>query len=78
MRTTIDIPDALFRQAKQQAAREGLTLRELVLRALRTHLGRAARGPYRFRWRTEKGRQLVPDEILHNRVALYDYLDREA
>lgn len=35
MRTTIDIPDELFRQAKAQAALEGTTLKELVTRGLR-------------------------------------------
>ncbi len=30
MRTTIDLPDALLRQAKARAALEGLTLKELI------------------------------------------------
>lgn len=32
MRTTIDLPDELFRELKVRAARSGLTLRELVRR----------------------------------------------
>ena len=35
MRTTIDIPDALFREIKAQAALEGRSLKELVLNGLR-------------------------------------------
>jgi hypothetical protein len=31
MRTTIDIPDEIYRELKVQAAREGTTLRNLVL-----------------------------------------------
>lgn len=32
MRTTIDLPDELFRQAKAQAALSGITLKELITR----------------------------------------------
>lgn len=35
MRTAVDIPDELFRQAKAQAALEGTTFKELVARGLR-------------------------------------------
>jgi hypothetical protein len=38
MRTTIEIPDALFREAKARAALEGRSLKELVLRGLRLAL----------------------------------------
>jgi len=31
MRTTIDLPDPLFREVKTRAAREGMKLRELVI-----------------------------------------------
>ena len=36
MRTTIDLPDPLFREVKTRAAREGVKLRELVIRYLET------------------------------------------
>ena len=35
-KTTIEIPDPLFRKAKVRAARDGLTMRDLFLRALQT------------------------------------------
>ena len=38
MKTTLDIPDALFREAKLTAAREGTTLRAVVTRALEAEL----------------------------------------
>ena len=41
MKTTLDIPDALFREAKILAAIEGTTLRAVVTRALRAELGRS-------------------------------------
>jgi hypothetical protein len=38
MRTTIDIPDALFRRAKATAAMEGKSLRQIVVAALESQL----------------------------------------
>jgi hypothetical protein len=38
MKTTIEIPEKIFRQAKARAALEGLSLRELVLRGLQMAL----------------------------------------
>jgi ribosomal 50S subunit-associated protein YjgA (DUF615 family) len=38
MKTTIDIPDDLFREAKSRAALEGIKLKELVAEALREKL----------------------------------------
>jgi len=58
MRTTIDIPTPLFKRAKAAAARDGTTLRAVVLRALEAHLAKpAAAKPYRFEW---KGVDLGP------------------
>lgn len=38
MRISIDIPDKLHSELKRTAAREGLTIRELVIRALTNDL----------------------------------------
>lgn len=38
MRTTIDLPDPLFKEAKAAAALRGMTLRDIVARALRREL----------------------------------------
>ncbi len=40
MKTTIEIPDALFRQAKAAAAVQGKSLKEYFTEALRHQLGR--------------------------------------
>jgi hypothetical protein len=50
MRTTLVIDDALLRQAKQHAARVGLSLSGLVERALRDTLRepQTAAGPFRM------------------------------
>ena len=39
MKTTIEIPDPLFRKAKSKAAERGQTLKELVTEALQEKLG---------------------------------------
>jgi hypothetical protein len=44
MKTTIEIPDALFRKAKSRAAERGQSLKALVTEALHEKLARAA-GP---------------------------------
>ncbi len=40
MKTTIELPDAMFRQAKAIAATQGVTLRQYFTEALRAQLGR--------------------------------------
>ena len=58
MRTTIDIPTPLFKRAKTAAARDGTTLRVVVVRALEAHLAKpAAAKKYKFEW---KGVDLGP------------------
>jgi hypothetical protein len=42
MKTTVDIPDALYRRAKIRAAEEGTTLRALLLKSLAESLVRPA------------------------------------
>jgi hypothetical protein len=49
MRTTIDLPAELLRQARQRAAEEGTTLTALLADGLRLRLGRATVGPRRRR-----------------------------
>jgi hypothetical protein len=44
VKTTIEIPDPLFRKAKSKAAENGQTLKELVTQALEEKLGRGAGG----------------------------------
>jgi hypothetical protein len=38
MRTTVDIPDPLYRQLKSKAAGEGRTVKELILRGVESEL----------------------------------------
>lgn len=75
MRTTIEMSDEVFRQAKRRAADEGVTLREVVESALRSYLHlRRGRAGYRLAWRSERGR-LLPGVQLDDRDALLDRMD---
>jgi hypothetical protein len=51
MRTTIDIPDEVYRRLKVKAASEGRTLREIALRGIEReiHPGGASIPPAKFR-----------------------------
>jgi hypothetical protein len=52
MRSSLDIPDALFRETKSKAAESGISLRDFVVAALRAKLhGRGAKG-----WRASFGK----------------------
>ena len=42
MRTTIDLPDELFRQAKAKAAQDGMKLKDLIVRFVQQGLGHGA------------------------------------
>ena len=48
MRTTIELPDDLFRQAKITAARERVTLRSIVETGLRAELARRQASAYQM------------------------------
>ncbi len=83
VRTTVDIPDQLFRQAKKAAAEQGVALREVVLRALRAHLApTGAAADYTFEWKAVAGTwnlDLPADGGAARRRVLdpvEDYLDR--
>jgi hypothetical protein len=45
MKTTIEIPDTLYRRAKVRAAEDSITLKDLVVTALEHELRRSKEGP---------------------------------
>jgi len=61
VKTTVEIPDPLFRQAKEYAARNGIPMREMFERGLETVLRGSKPVPRRFRLKTitTKGEGLV-------------------
>jgi hypothetical protein len=50
MKTTLEIPDALFREAKAAAARKGQPLRQLVTEAIRAKLAQEKGPPLEKPW----------------------------
>lgn len=76
MRTTIDINDQLYAEARKKAHEEGIPLRELVERALRLQMkeGPRARGAYTLSWGTERG-ELRAGIDLADRRALLDIME---
>jgi hypothetical protein len=76
MRTTVDINDRLFREAKRKAAERGTSLRQVIEEALRLYLrGRKREARYALSWRTERGR-LLPGVRLDDRDVLYDAMEK--
>ena len=63
MKTTVEIPDALFREAKEFAAREGIPLRAVFERGLQIalHGSSPARRRFRLKTVTTKGEGLLCD-----------------
>lgn len=63
MKTTVEITDALLREAKAYAAREGIPLRQVVERGLQMVVGGTPPAARRFKLKTvtTKGEGLVCD-----------------
>jgi hypothetical protein len=63
MKTTVELPDALFREAKEYAARNGITFREVVERGLQDvlHASRPSNRRFRLKTITTKGEGLICD-----------------
>ena len=76
-RTTIAIEDDVFRNLKQQAAKDGVTLGALVNRLLRRGLRGAPKGAFKFHLTTVKGR-LRPGVDLEDKDTLFDLMDDPA
>lgn len=63
MKTTVELPDTLYREAKQYAAKQGIPMREVFERGLRAVLeGRTAhKRRFRLKTITTKGHGMVCD-----------------
>lgn len=62
MKTTVDIPDGLFKQLKNKASRENTTMKALIHAALRGYLAAAKTPPKKFKLKdgSFKGEGLMP------------------
>ena len=63
MKTTVELPDALYREVKEYAARHGIPMREVMERGLRDVLSESHPATRRFRLKTvtTKGEGLASD-----------------
>ena len=77
MRTTIDLPDELMRTAKQKAAEDNTTLREIFDRALRQYLaGPQPQKPFKLKLKPlPRNKMLISESMLESREKLFDFLD---
>lgn len=55
MKTTLEIPDDLFRQTKATAAMRGESLKDFITGAIQAHLERQSRGSERRGWQSVFG-----------------------
>ena len=81
MKTTIDLPDALYRRAKIRAAERGTTLRTLLTESLEAHLlEQRAPGPElprRDRFRTdERGWPILQRSASDRRGITDDFINQ--
>jgi hypothetical protein len=81
MRTTVDLPDELLREARQRAAREGTTLTALLADGLRLRLGNGGQAGRRRRRRlpvSRVGGGLQPWIDASSNASLFDAADDES
>jgi hypothetical protein len=81
MKTTVELPDALLREAKRVALREGTTVRALIERGLRSVVnGRRASTPFTLRRAAFRGDGLVGGRSLRDWETIRDlsYSERGA
>ena len=77
MKTTVDLDDELLRLAKQQAAKDGVSLRVLVEDALRARLLPVTRRRKRFKLELPVIEGRAPPAVdIGDRDALYDLMER--
>ncbi len=73
VRTTIDLPDELFRALKKRAADEGVTLRDLFARACRRYLREPSSKQvtgYRLKWKVTGRATDAPIDWRHVKTKL--------
>jgi hypothetical protein len=81
MKTTVELPEALMRQAKRQAIRERTTVRALIERGLRAVIsGRDQHRPFTLRTAAFRGDGLVAGRSLRDWETIRDlsYSERGA
>jgi hypothetical protein len=73
MRTTVDIPDMLYRQLKTRAATEGRSVKELILRGVQGEL-REGEVKQRRRVKLPIVRSKKPGSVILNNARIYEII----
>jgi hypothetical protein len=68
VKTTIDIPEALYKKAKIRAVEQGQTLKEIVLASLRRELETDGNPPSNGGW---ANRRLLPEFARHQAAGAF-------
>ena len=75
MRTTVDIPDHLYRELKVHAAMEGTTIREIILEGVQERLrSRKSKGKPEGRVRFPVLRSRNPGSLALGEEGVYEYI----
>jgi len=74
MRTTLTLRDDLVQKLRRRAADEHVPLKVLVNRLLDDSLAPRPAKPYRFKWKTVRGK-ILPGVRLDDRKSLYDLME---
>ena len=76
MRTTVDIPDDLYRELKSQAALEGGTIKQLIVRGVKTTLAsKKAEAPKGRRLKFPLIQSKRPGTLHLDNKMIYDLID---
>ncbi len=80
MKTTVDLPDSLYKRARIRAAERGTTLRALLIESLEQnlakHVGGPASLPSRDRFRLdEHGWPVLRRAVLDTRVVTHELIE---
>ena len=75
MRTTVDIPDTIYREIKIRAASEGTTIKEIILESVAVRL-RTGRGPAKREGRAKFPviRSKKPGSLQLGEEGVYEYI----
>ena len=74
MRTTVDIPDDLYRELKSRAGREGTTVKQLILQGVQTALGPPKPLGNKSRLKLPLIRSKRPGSLKLGKEGVYEYI----
>ena len=74
MRTTIDIPDLIYRELKSEAAFEGTSVKKLILRSVEARPRREAKAPSTGKFKAPAVKSKNPGSLKLGPEGVYEYI----